>query len=70
MKRARDEGPQTITVHGRERAVVVSIEEYQRMRTGKPNFREFLQSIPKLDDETLELINDRSKDVGRDIELD
>jgi prevent-host-death family protein len=70
VKRARDDGPQTITVHGQERAVVLSIEEYRRMRAGKPNFRDFLMTAPVLDDETIAIINDRSKDTGRDIDLD
>lgn len=70
VKRARAEGPQTITVHGEERAVVLSIEEYRRMRAGKPNFRDFLLSIPPLDDEIVDIINDRSKDTGRDIDLE
>ena len=31
VRRAKEEGPQTITVHGREAAVVLSIEEYDRI---------------------------------------
>ena len=30
VRKAKTEGPQKITVHGREEVVVISIEEYQR----------------------------------------
>jgi len=38
VRRAKTEGPQRITVHGREEVVIVSVEEYQRgkgQRTGQ-----------------------------------
>jgi prevent-host-death family protein len=35
VRKARTEGPQKITLHGREEVVVVSIEEYRRMK-GEP----------------------------------
>ena len=34
VRRAESEGAQTITVRGREKAVVISCEEYRRMRAG------------------------------------
>ena len=37
VRRARSEGPQYVTVHGREEVVVISTEEYRRLtgrRTG------------------------------------
>ena len=66
IEMAQREGPQTITKHGKPSAVVVSMEEYESMRRNKPDFVEFLLSIPKFDDLDLE----RSKDVGREIDLD
>lgn len=40
---AVEEGPQTITRHGHEVAVVVSIEEYQRLRQGgRPTLKDVL----------------------------
>lgn len=66
IEKARSEGPQTITRHGKPSAVVVSMEEYESMRRNKPNFIEFLLSIPKFDELDLE----RSKDVGREVDLD
>jgi prevent-host-death family protein len=35
VRKAKTEGPQKITVHGREEVVVVSVEEYQRAK-GEP----------------------------------
>src|SRR3954471_2612712 len=32
VRTARTEGPQKITVHGREEVVVISVEEYQRAK--------------------------------------
>jgi prevent-host-death family protein len=32
VRRAKTEGPQRITVHGREEVVVVSVEEYRRAK--------------------------------------
>jgi prevent-host-death family protein len=35
VRKAKTEGPQRITVHGREEVVVVSVEEYRRLK-GQP----------------------------------
>jgi prevent-host-death family protein len=35
VRKAKTEGPQKITVHGREAVVVLSVEEYRRIR-GEP----------------------------------
>jgi len=35
VRKAKTEGPQQITVHGREEVVVVSVEEYRRIK-GQP----------------------------------
>jgi prevent-host-death family protein len=42
-------GPQFVTRHGEEVAVVVSIAEYRHLREGGRNFKEFLQSAPGVD---------------------
>jgi prevent-host-death family protein len=69
IRRAAAEGPQVVTYRGSDTAVVLSMEEYQRLNVSRPNFAEFLLSGPKWDDKTIALINDRSKDTGRDIDL-
>ncbi len=65
IERARSEGPQTITRHGAERAVVLSIEDYRALTAYKPDFRAYLLGGPKVDDFSIE----RDEDVGRHVEL-
>lgn len=65
IERARQEGPQTITRHGAERAIILSIEDYRALLAQKPDFRAYLLGGPKLDDFTIE----RDRDTGRTIDL-
>lgn len=69
VKRAASEGPQIVTYHGADTAVVLSMKEYQRLEGKRPSLVGYLMSGPKLDDETVEAINDRAKDTGREIEF-
>ncbi len=46
IERARSEGPQTITRNGREAAVVVGAEEWQRKTKRRGNLAEFLATSP------------------------
>jgi antitoxin Phd len=65
IERARSEGPQTITRHGAERAVVLSIEDYRALAALKPDFKAYLLGGPKVDDFAVE----RDRDTGRVVEL-
>jgi prevent-host-death family protein len=58
------DGPQFVTRHGEEVAVVVSIAEYRHLREGGGDFKEFLQSAPDVD---LEIA--RSASPARSVEL-
>jgi len=60
-------GPQTVTRHGREVVVVLSVEEYRRMKQPQKNIVEALMQIPQ--EYRVELDVARSPDYGRDIEL-
>lgn len=67
VRRAESDGPQLVTVRGREAAVVLSAEQYAALRpeqVAKVPLVEFLQS---LDLAGLDLT--RERDLGRDIEL-
>ena len=44
VKRARDEGPQTVTVHGQRAAVVVSALEFDTLVRPQTSFVDFLLS--------------------------
>lgn len=65
LDRAEDEGPQTISRHGRPRAVVVAIEQYRRLSAARPEFSTYLLGGPKVDE--FEVTRDR--DTGRDVAL-
>lgn len=65
IERARTEGPQTITRHGSERAVVLSIEDYRALTLHKPDFKAHLLGGPKVDRFSVK----RSGDTGRSIDL-
>ena len=70
VRRAQSEGPQVVTHRGADTAVVLSIEEYRRLKGERPSFLEHILNGPKLDDEFVDLINERSRDMGRDIDFD
>jgi prevent-host-death family protein len=65
VRHARAEGPQVVTKHGEEVAVVVSIEEYRRLTDELPSFKQFLLAAPDLD--ALDI--DRSRERARVVEL-
>ena len=65
VDRAVAEGPQTITRHGREAAVVVSVQDYRRL-TGGDGFKDYLLSGPTLEGLDLE----RARDLPRPVDLD
>jgi len=66
VRQAHDDGPQIVTRHGEEVAVVVSIEEYRRLSGSKPDFKDFLLSAPDL--AALEM--PRSSERARIVEFD
>lgn len=67
VRRAAIEGPQTISVRGKDTAVVISKAEYEQLTPSKPkgDFVEFLLSIPSLEGVDLE----RDRSLPRDIDL-
>jgi prevent-host-death family protein len=65
VRHARAYGPQVVTKHGEEVAVVVSIEEYRRLTDELPSFKEFLLAAPDLD--ALEI--DRPRERAPVVEL-
>jgi prevent-host-death family protein len=58
-------GPQIITRHGTERAVVVSVAEYRALVAHRPDLRQYLLGGPKVDDFEIA----REPDEGRNIQL-
>jgi antitoxin Phd len=64
VQRAIYEGPQTVTRHGKDAVVVISVEEFRLMEKRQIDFKEFLASGPL---EGVDLERDRNH--GRDVEL-
>jgi len=56
-------GPQIITRHGSERAVVLSIVDYRALTAHQSNLRDYLLGGPKVDEFELERIADMGREV-------
>ena len=65
VKRASEEGPQVVTRHGEDVAVVLSMRDYRQLVESGPSFKEFLTSGPSFDGLKIE----RSKDRARKVEF-
>ncbi|HYK27812.1 MAG TPA: type II toxin-antitoxin system Phd/YefM family antitoxin [Streptosporangiaceae bacterium] len=61
VRAAQSDGPQIVTRHGEEVAVVIDIGEYRRLKGETVEFKEYLTSGPGFDD--LDLT--RSADLPR-----
>lgn len=68
VRKAGKDGPQVVTHHGVDAAVVLSIEDYKKLQPKKSLIEHILDG-PKLDDDIVDMINERSRDTGRDIEF-
>ena len=68
-RRAQAEGPQTVAVHGKPAAVVLSADAYAALAKPRLSFTEFLLSGPEWPGDVIDAINDRSKDTGREIDF-
>lgn len=65
IESAEQKGPQIITRHGTERAVVLSIKDFRALTAHKPGLKEYLLGGPKVGDFAIE----RDGDTGREIVL-
>jgi prevent-host-death family protein len=66
MKRALSEGPQVITMRGKKAAMLLSIEDYEKLIKPKQNLVDFFQQSPL---KGIELDLERRKDVHREVIL-
>ena len=67
VRRANAEGPQTVTVRGREAAVVLSAEHYGELKQPPADRRPLVEFLESLHLDGLDLT--REHDTGRDIAL-
>lgn len=66
VRKATEEGPQTVTKHGKDSVVVLSIEDYKKMERPETSLAVFFQQSP-LASVALDL--ERDKSPARDISL-
>lgn len=64
VRKAIDEGPQTVTRRGKEAVVVLSAEQFELMKKRQISFKDLLRSAP-----WHELEIDRDKSPPRDVDL-
>ena len=62
---AERDGPQTISRHGTDRAVVLSMADYRRMNSAHPGLISHLLDGPRVDD--FDVVRD--PDTGREVAL-
>lgn len=60
------EGPQVLTVRGKEQAVVISKADYDKLLGTKPNFTEFMAASPL---KGIELNLERDNSAARELDL-
>jgi prevent-host-death family protein len=67
------EGPQIITRHGEDVAVIIDIAEWHKLTTPAADLKELLLRAPALDDEAIAVLDEieaeRKSDFGRGIDL-
>ena len=66
VDKARRDGPQVVTKHGKESVVIIAIEDYQKLNKPTSDLISFFKKSP-LSDINLDLTRDKSS--SRDIEL-
>ena len=67
VKKAREQGPQHVTVRGAPAVVVISEEEFARLTSPRPSIVDHILEGPAWPDDVVEAINARSRDAGRDV---
>ena len=65
IEEADTKGPQIITRHGSEHAVVLSITDYRALTNHRENLKDYLLGGPKVDSFDVK----RTRDTGRKIRL-
>lgn len=66
VDKARHDGPQVVTKHGKESVVIIAIEDYQKLNKPTSDLISFFNKSP-ISDINLDLTRDKSS--SREIEL-
>lgn len=68
VRRARSEGPQHVTVHGRDEVVVVTADEFRRL-TGEPKGEALVAALQASPHRDIDIEPPRAPMPVRDVEL-
>jgi antitoxin Phd len=66
VRKAEEQGPQTITRHGKAAAVLLSMKDYRNLMKKQESLTEFFRRSPL---KGVELDLERRKESGREVEL-
>lgn len=66
VQKARMEGPQVVTLRGERAAVILSVEDYDALRAGRPTLVDDLLSGPAWDNEFASTVTQRAKTPSRE----
>jgi prevent-host-death family protein len=69
VKRAREQGPQHVSVRGEPAVVVISAEEFAKLVSPRPSIVDHILEGEPWPDDLVETINARPHDTGRDVDL-
>ncbi|HEY7147179.1 MAG TPA: type II toxin-antitoxin system Phd/YefM family antitoxin [Streptosporangiaceae bacterium] len=64
IRTAHADGPQVVTRHGEEIAVVIDIADYRRLKGEVTDFKDYLRAGPVFDDLDLTRSAERPRDIG------
>ncbi len=62
VDRALTEGPQIVTRHGKQVAVILGFDDYQRLLARRPDFKRFLSEGPDFGDLDLQRSSERPRE--------
>ncbi len=66
VRKASEEGPQTVTRHGKDSVIVLSVDDYRKMEKPKTSLVEFFRTSPL---SGVDFDTRRDPSPARDIEL-
>jgi prevent-host-death family protein len=69
VKKARERGPQHISVRGQPAVVLLSEEEFARLTSTRRSIVDHILHGPPWPDDVVDAINQRPRDSGRDVEF-
>jgi prevent-host-death family protein len=64
LRRAHSDGPQIVTRHGEEVAVIIDAAEFHRLTGDQTDFKDYLRTGPFLDDLELTRPGDLPREIG------